>query len=71
MNFSIYLKKELADKVNALSKSLKRSRNSIINEALEQWIKKHESRSWPENFFDFEPVSDVPDFKTLRKELKD
>ena len=69
MNLTIYLKKELANKINELSKSLNRSRNSIINEALEQLVKKYESRPWPENFFDFEPVTDVPDFKALRKEL--
>ena len=70
MNFNIYLKKELADKVSELSQALNRSRNSIINEALEYWVKKHERRAWPKNFFDFEPISDVPNFKALRKELK-
>lgn len=71
MNFTVYIKKELAEQISRLSKTLKKSRNSIINEAVEQWVRKHEYRTWPENFFDFEAVIDVPDFKKLRKELKE
>ncbi len=69
MNFAVYIKKELAEQVNKLNKALNKSRNSIINEALKLWIKKHESRAWPENFFDFEPATDVSDFRSLRKDL--
>lgn len=71
MNFTVYLKKELSEQINKLSKILNKSRNSIINEAVEQWVRRHEHREWPENFFDFKAVTDVPDFKKLRKEVKD
>lgn len=38
--------------------------------ASEEWLEQHASSSWPKNFFDFEPLTDVPDFRQLRKDLK-
>jgi hypothetical protein len=70
MNFTVYLNGELAHEIGEASKSLNRSRNSIINEALKEWLKKRNTPNWPEGFFDFEQVKDVPDFKKLRKNLK-
>jgi len=70
MNFNIYVKKNLGEKVNKTALSLRRSRNSIISEALEEWLDRHTSSSWPKDFFDFEPIKDFPDPKKLRKELK-
>ncbi len=69
MNLTVYVKKELAEQVNKLSKTLNKSRNSIINEALELWLKQHGPREWPAHFFEFEPVSDIPDFTSLRESL--
>lgn len=70
MTFTIYINEELAQRVMRLSKSLKRSRNSIITEALEEWLNKHTDKPWPKGFFDFEPIEDVPDFEALRKKNK-
>lgn len=70
MNFSIYVNKELADKISKLSKTFRRTRNSVINEALEEWVKKHNKSTWPKNFFEFEAVSDFPTAQELRKGLK-
>ncbi len=33
--------------------------------------KEHPSNSWPEGFFDFPPLEDIPDFKAFRKDLKE
>lgn len=71
MNFNIYLKKKTGEQVTKMAKSLQRSRNSIINEALEEWLCNHTITKWPKNFFDFAPIEDVPDFKALRNDLKD
>jgi hypothetical protein len=68
MNFNIYLNKDTGKKVKRAAEKLHRSRNSIINEALEEWLSKHSPISWPKNFFDFEPV-DCPDFKNFRKDF--
>lgn len=71
MNFNVYLNKETGKKITQLAKSLHRSRNSIVNEALEEWLSKNVKTEWPKNFFDFSPIEDVPDFKSLRNELDD
>lgn len=71
MNFIIYLKKRTGERVTRMAKSLQRSRNSIINEALEEWLDNHTQTQWPKTFFDFTPVEDIPDFKSFREELKD
>lgn len=70
MNFNIYIKKDNGERVTRLAKALNRTRNSIINEALEEWLEKHTKTKWPKAFFDFSPIEDVPDFKSLRKDLK-
>ncbi len=66
MTFAICARKELAEKMKRRSKSLGR-RDGIINEALEKRFFKN-TKKWPEGFFDFEPIEDVPDFEALRKE---
>lgn len=68
MNFNIYLNKETAKKVTDIAKALHRSRNSIIAEALEMWLEKNNSE-WEEDFFDFKPIEDTPDFASFRQEL--
>lgn len=70
MNFNIYLKEEMGNKITRVAKKLHRSRNSIINEAVEEWLENHFPSQWPKGFFDFDPITDIPDFKELRKELK-
>lgn len=71
MNFNVYLKKGTGERVTKIAKSLHRSRNSIVNEALEEWLSNHTKTKWPKNFFDFSPILDAPDFKSLRNDLKD
>lgn len=70
MNFNVYLNKKTGEKISLIAKNLHRSRNSIINEALDEWVSRHYQSSWPPGFFDFEPIEDVPDFKSLRNDLK-
>lgn len=70
MNFNVYLNKGTGEKVTQVAKSLRRSRNSIVNEALEEWLSKHTKTKWPKNFFDFSPMEDAPDFKSFRNDLK-
>ena len=70
MNFNVYLNKNTGEKVTRLAKSLHRSRNSIVNEALEEWLNKHTKTEWPKNFFEFSPIEETPDFKSFRRDLK-
>lgn len=71
MNCNVYLRKKIGEKVTQIAKSLRRSRNFIVNEALEEWLSKHTTTKWPKSFFDFSPIHDAPDFKSFRKDLKD
>ncbi|MBA3720872.1 MAG: hypothetical protein H0W88_00550 [Parachlamydiaceae bacterium] len=70
MIFKITLNKEIRDKVTKIANDLHCSCDSIINEALEDWLEKHSKRNWPKNFFEFSQIEDVPDFKALRSDLK-
>ncbi len=70
MNFNIYLNKNTGERVTKMAKTLRRSRNSLVNEALEEWLNNHTQSKWPKGFFDFAPVEDVPEFKQLREDLK-
>jgi hypothetical protein len=65
----VYLPKEVGQQLNKITKELHCSRNSILVEALKEWLEKHQTSKWPKGFFDFEPVEDVPDFKALRNDL--
>ncbi len=70
MNFNVYVNKDMGVKVTKMAKALHRSRNSIINEALEEWLNKRTSSKWPKGFFDFDSIEDISDFKDLRNDLK-
>lgn len=69
MNFNVYVNKNLGQKLARATKRFHRTRNSIISEALEEWMREHEKSSWPKGFFDFEPVEGVEDFKVYRQDL--
>jgi len=70
MNFNVYVSKQVAEDLARAAKAAHRSRNSIVMEALQEWITNHAKSGWPEGFFDFTPITDAPDFKALRKEFK-
>lgn len=69
MNFNVYVKEEMGRRISKAARKFHRSRNSIINEALEEWLNRYESNEWPKGFFDFEAIPDCPDFKDFRKDL--
>jgi hypothetical protein len=69
INFNIYLPKKTAIQLTRIAKTMRRSKSSIITEALEEWMEKHTHSRWPKGFFDFEPIDDVPDFKEMRKDF--
>ncbi len=69
MNFNVYVSKELSVQLNIAVKKLHCSRNSIITEALNDWLDRHLPAEWPGGFFDFPPIEGVPDFKTFRRDL--
>ena len=71
MNFNVYVNKNMGEKIIKIAKASHRSRNSIVTEALESWLKEQQGSRWPEKFFDFSAIEDVPDFTAYRKELQE
>lgn len=70
MNFSIYIPDELGTKLKIIAEQKHISKNYIMREALEEWLKAHPHKRWPFEFFSFEPVNETPDFKSYRSELQ-
>lgn len=71
MNISIYVRREIAEKMAKIAKKTHRSRNSIVAEALDEWLDKHCKPHWPKHFFDFEPLDDNVRFDEFRKGLSE
>lgn len=69
MNFNVYVGKRTGERLNKAAKTAHRSRNSIVNEALEQWLTANSQEQWPKSFFEYDPIEEVPDFESYRKEL--
>lgn len=53
MNFSVYLDDELEQKLNAIAKAEKVSRNSLIKEAVKLLIEKREAKGWSKEVLDW------------------
>lgn len=70
MNFNIYINRDIGEKITKTAAHLHRSRNSIITEDVQEWLDRHVESSWPKDFFSFEPIHDVPDFKESRKDFE-
>ena len=73
MNFNIYINDQLYQELEHCKLSLNKSRNSIVTEALIEWINHHKQSSWPKNFFKFNEIKNntYPDITELRTGLLD
>ena len=60
MNFSIYLKDELAKKLQRIVESEQTSRNNLIVEAIELLIEEREASTWGEEVLNWQGC---PDFE--------
>ena len=69
MNINIYLEDTLANSLNDYVKKLHKSRNAIIREAVNDWIKNHERRKWPASIITFKGVANLTPFESFRQEL--
>ncbi|MDJ0633157.1 MAG: ribbon-helix-helix domain-containing protein [Xenococcaceae cyanobacterium MO_188.B29] len=67
MNFSIYLKDEIAMKLQAIAEKERVSRNNLISEAVERLIEERESSSWGEEVMNWEgcPEFELPSHDDL------
>ena len=58
MNFSVYLKDELAAKLEAIAKRENVSRNNLIKEAVERLVCDHEASCWNEEILNWQGCSE-------------
>lgn len=54
MNFSIYLKDELAQKLERIAKQEQASRNNLITEAIEHLVAEREAGTWGEEVMNWQ-----------------
>ena len=71
MNFNIYINDTLGEKLLQVTKDTGETRNAIIKQALEEWIQKKMTSSWPPAIMEFQGFPDFEGFETFRHELKE
>lgn len=69
MNLHIYLEDDLMKKLTEYSGKFHRKRNSIIREAIKEWVARHTENKWPQSVLEFEGINDLDDMKHLRQNL--
>jgi len=69
MSFHVYLEPELELKIEILTKQTGRKRNSLVREALREYLEKHLQKAWPAAVFDFKPEPRLARFESLRSGL--
>lgn len=65
VNFSIYLDPETGARLAKAAKRSGRTRNSVIGEAIQQWLERTGPTEWPRELLDAEP-EDFEPFEALR-----
>ncbi len=75
MHFNIYLDDSLGEKLIKATKASHKSRNALIREAIDLWLKTNDKSSWPKQILDFKGKdggeSSFPAFESHRDDLKE
>lgn len=66
MNFSVHLDEGLSTALRREAVRRKRPRNSLVTEAIRQWLDKARRATWPPELKDFEPFTDLARFESHR-----
>jgi gamma-glutamyl:cysteine ligase YbdK (ATP-grasp superfamily) len=69
VNFNVYVDDATGERIAALAKQRRTTRNAIVREALEHWLGTHGRRTWPKRVLSFEGQPDFPAFETHRADL--
>jgi metal-responsive CopG/Arc/MetJ family transcriptional regulator len=70
MNFNIYLDDATGQQLNQVAKQAGESRNALIRQAVNAWLKQHSKPQWPDEVLTFRGLVDMPPFETGRDGLK-
>lgn len=69
MSFHVYVEPELEEKIEAVCKKTGRKRNTIVREALREYVEKLASQEWPDDVFRFKPDAELSRFESLRENM--
>ena len=69
MSFHVYLEPELQYRLDALCSKTGRKRNTLVREALREFLEKRIEKSWPAVVFDFKSDPALPRFESMRSDL--
>lgn len=69
MAFHVYIEPELEMKLDAFCKKTGKKRNTLVREALREFLDKRVSQDWPESVLKFKPDISLPPFEACRDEL--
>ena len=71
VNFNIYVPEELNKELLALSKTSKKTRNTLIREAIETYLSQQHRHRWSDTVLDFEGLGQgTVRFESFRPEAK-
>jgi hypothetical protein len=69
MNFNIYLDEDLGSRLVEAAKESQKSRNGLIREAIDMWLKTQQANDWPEEIMQFTGIHGLPRFESHRDDL--
>jgi len=69
MNMTVYIEDQLATQLSKHAEKLHRKRNSIVREAIKDWLNKNAQQKWSNTVLKFKGIEDFPDVDELRKSV--
>lgn len=69
MYFKVDIEDSIAEKISVIARLQGNTSEDIIRIALEEWYQRYAMSQWETGFFDFAPISDIPDFSKYRQEF--
>jgi predicted transcriptional regulator len=67
MNINVYIEDKLAGQLSEYAEKFHRKKNSIVREAIRDWLTRHTERKWSDAILQFKGIEEFPDIKELRK----
>ena len=69
MSFHVYIEPDLELKLDALCRKTGQKRNTLVRDALREYVNSRLKATWPEDVFRFKPDPDLVPFESLRGDL--
>lgn len=69
MNINIYIEDRLGKQLNQCAKEVGKSRNTLVREALKEWLNHHAIKHWPSSVLNYKGHKKMPAFESTHHEL--